>query len=52
MRKLEKDQKFYLSNNKGIALVCEPHEGVLEAYSEVVIKATYINNFISNVFFF
>jgi len=58
-RKLEKDQKFYLTNNKGVAIVCEPYKGDLRAYQEITITVTVYNdvcgrftvknsNFISN----
>ena len=43
-RRLEKDQKFYLGNNKGIAVVCEPHEGELKAYQEIIVSMTIYND--------
>ena len=36
--------QFYLSNNKGIALVFSPHEGELAPNSEIPIKVTIYNN--------
>jgi len=41
---LEKEMQFYLSNNKGIALVFSPHEGELAPNSEIPIKVTIYNN--------
>ena len=41
---LEKEQTFFLSNNKGIALVFTPHEGTLPANAEVPITVTIYNN--------
>lgn len=41
---LEKEQSFFLSNNKGIALVFSPNEGELPANSEVPITLTIYNN--------
>lgn len=43
-RKLEKDQKFYLTNNKGVAIVCEPHMGDLKAYQQITITLTIYND--------
>lgn len=43
-RKLSKDQKFFLQNNKGIAVVCEPNEGSLDAYQEVEVVVTIFND--------
>lgn len=43
-RKLETDQKFFLTNNKGVALVCEPHQGDLKAYQDIVITVTIYND--------
>ena len=43
-RRLERDQKFYLGNNKGIAVVCEPHEGELKAYQEIIVNMTIYND--------
>ena len=44
VRKLAKDQKFFLQNNKGIAVVCEPNLGKLEAYQEVEVVVTVFND--------
>ena len=41
---LEKDQAYYLSNNKGIATVFTPHEGELPPNAEVPITVTLYNN--------
>jgi hypothetical protein len=41
---LEKEQSFFLSNNKGIALVFSPNEAQLPANSEVPITVTIYNN--------
>ena len=41
---LEKEQQFFLSNNKGIALVFSPHIGELPPNSEVPISVTIYNN--------
>ena len=41
---LEKDQAFYLSNNKGIATVFTPHKGELPPNAEVPITVTLYNN--------
>ena len=43
-KKLSKDQKFFLQNNKGIAIVCEPNQGKLEAYQEIEIVVTVFND--------
>lgn len=43
-RRLEKDQKFYLANNKGVAIVCEPYQGDLKAYEEVLVTVTIYND--------
>lgn len=40
----EKEQNYFLSNNKGIAIVFHPHEGDLPANSEVPITVTIYNN--------
>jgi hypothetical protein len=40
----EKDQGFFLSNNKGIALVFSPSEGELLPNSEITICVTIYNN--------
>lgn len=41
---LEKDQAFFLSNNKGIATVFTPHKGELPPNAEVPITVTLYNN--------
>ncbi|KAL4510071.1 hypothetical protein ABPG72_010264 [Tetrahymena utriculariae] len=43
-KRLEKDQRIYLANNKGIAILCEPNKGKLKPHSEVVIKITCFND--------
>lgn len=43
-RRVEKEQNFYLENNKGIAVVCQPHKGELAPHSEVIITVTTYNN--------
>jgi hypothetical protein len=43
-KKLEKSQKFYLSNNQGLAFVCNPRKGYLEPYSDTVISVTMYND--------
>ena len=43
-KKIEKDQNYYLSNNKGIAIVFNPHKGDLPAHSEIPITVTIYNN--------
>ena len=43
-RKLSKDQKFFLQNNKGIAVVCDPNQGVLEAYQDIEVIVTVFND--------
>lgn len=43
-RKVEKEQNFYLENNKGIAVVCQPYKGELAPHSEVIITVTIYNN--------
>ena len=40
----EKEQKFYLQNNKGIAVVFTPHVGDLPPNSEIPITVTLYNN--------
>jgi len=41
---LEKDSRRYLSNNLGIAFLCEPSKGSLKAYSQVIITVTAFND--------
>lgn len=56
-KKIEKDQSYYLQNNKGIAIVFNPHLGELPPHSEIPITVTIYNNvcgkfddkFISNI---
>jgi hypothetical protein len=43
-KKLEKEQSFFLSNNKGIAIVFNPQFGDLPPHSEVPISVTIYNN--------
>lgn len=43
-KRLEKDAGYFLSNNKGIAIVITPHMGDLPAHSEVPITVTIYNN--------
>lgn len=43
-RKLAKDQKFFLQNNKGVAVLCEPNQGELLAYQEIEVVATVFND--------
>ena len=43
-KRLEKEQAFYLTNNKGIAVVFQPHEGVLFPHSEIPVTVTVYNN--------
>lgn len=43
-KKFEKDQNFFLSNNKGLAIVFSPHEGELPPNSEVPISVSVYNN--------
>ena len=41
---IEKETKFYLANNKGVALVCEPYQGELNPYEEIEVKVTLYND--------
>ena len=43
-KKFEKEASFFLSNNKGIALVFNPHVGELPPHSEVPVTVTVYNN--------
>lgn len=43
-RNLEKNQRFYLANNKGMAVVCVPNKGELLPYSEAVVSVTLYND--------
>jgi len=41
---MDKEQQFFLQNNKGIAVVFTPHEGMLYPHSEIPITVTVYNN--------
>lgn len=41
---LEKNHKFFLQNDKGIAVVCEPNAGQLKAYESIEITLTVYND--------
>ena len=43
-KKIEKEQSYFLQNNKGIAIVFNPHIGSLPAHSEIPITVTIYNN--------
>lgn len=43
-KKLDKEQAFFLSNNKGIAIVFNPNCGDLPPHSEIPIQVTIYNN--------
>eukprot|EP01022_Parablepharisma_sp_SALTPOND_P019030 TRINITY_DN319_c0_g1_i1.p1 TRINITY_DN319_c0_g1~~TRINITY_DN319_c0_g1_i1.p1 ORF type:complete len:594 (-),score=60.83 TRINITY_DN319_c0_g1_i1:131-1912(-) len=43
-RRVEQEQNFYLENNKGIAVACQPHKGELAPHSEIIITVTVYNN--------
>lgn len=43
-KQLEKDMSFFLSNNKGIAVVFTPYAGELPPYSEIPVTVTIYNN--------
>lgn len=43
-KKMEHDQRVYLSNNLGIAVVFEPSQGTLNAYGSVVVQVTVFND--------
>ena len=43
-KKIEKEQNYFLSNNKGIAIVFNPHIGDLPPHSEIPITVTVYNN--------
>jgi len=43
-KKIEKEQNYFLSNNKGIAIVFNPHLGELPPHSEIPITVTIYNN--------
>ena len=42
-KQIEKDSIFYLSSQKGIAIVIEPKKGDLAPHSEVIIKISFFN---------
>lgn len=44
VRMLERDQRVYLSNNKGVALYCEPSSGVLPGHSEKIVRVSCFND--------
>jgi hypothetical protein len=43
-KQLEKDAGFFLSNNKGIAVVFNPHMGDLPPNAEIPVTVTIYNN--------
>eukprot|EP00831_Metopus_contortus_P004532 TRINITY_DN1167_c0_g3_i1.p1 TRINITY_DN1167_c0_g3~~TRINITY_DN1167_c0_g3_i1.p1 ORF type:complete len:607 (-),score=66.65 TRINITY_DN1167_c0_g3_i1:492-2312(-) len=43
-RRVEQEQNFYLENNKGISVVCQPHKGELAPHSEIIITVSIYNN--------
>lgn len=43
-KKLEKEANFFLSNNKGIAIVIKPHIGELPPHSEIPVTVLVYNN--------
>lgn len=43
-KQLEKDMSFFLANNKGIAVIFNPHSGELPPNSEIPITVTIYNN--------
>ena len=43
-KQLEKEQGFYLSNNKGLAIVFNPYMGDLPPNSEIPVTVTIYNN--------
>lgn len=43
-KKLVQDSRQYLSNNLGVAIVCEPRKGALPAYGSVVVTVTCFND--------
>ena len=42
-KQIEKDSVFYLSSQKGIAIVIEPKKGDLAPHSEIIIKISFFN---------
>lgn len=43
-KRLETEQAFFLSNNKGIAIVFNPQSGELPPHSELSVNVTIYNN--------
>jgi len=43
-KRLEHERSYYLENNKGVAIVCQPHKGELAPHSEIIITVTLYNN--------
>ena len=43
-KKLEKEANYFLSNNKGIAIVIKPHIGELPPHSEIPVTVMVYNN--------
>ena len=43
-KRLEREQAFYLSNNKGLAVVCSPAYGELKPHAEIPVNVTIYNN--------
>jgi hypothetical protein len=43
-RKVDKQKRFFLLNNKGLALVCKPRKGFLPAFSELGVTVTVYND--------
>lgn len=43
-KRLAEEQAFYLQNNKGLAMVCQPCKGELAPHSEMVVTVTLYNN--------
>lgn len=43
-RKVEKEKRFFLANNKGLALVCKPRKGFIPAFSEIGVTVTVYND--------
>jgi len=43
-KRLEREQAFYLSNNKGLAIVFNPPYGELKPHAEIPINVTIYNN--------
>lgn len=43
-KRLEREQAFYLSSNKGLAVVCNPAFGELKPHQEIPVNVTIYNN--------